>query len=105
MLKRIKGKSWQLIMKCFNLVTKNFMHCSSSKMKELFPSNYQLNTCLQGKISKQRQPLYFSMIIYNVAIHEVLTYLKDQDTVSTLHKHVLPFSFDYSLTEMSAGKL
>ena len=52
--------SWQLIMKCFNLVTKNFMHCSSSKMKELFPSNYQLNTCLQGNISKQRQPLYIS---------------------------------------------
>ena len=42
-------------------------------------------------------------MIYYVAIHEVLT--QDQDTVSTLHKHVLPLSFDYSLTEMSAGKL
>ena len=55
--------SWQLIMKCFNLVTNNFMHCSISKMKELFPSNYQLNTCLQGNTSKQQQPLYFSMIL------------------------------------------
>ena len=46
------------------LVAKNFMRCSSSKVKEPFPSNCQLNTCLQGNISKQQQPLYFSMILY-----------------------------------------
>ena len=57
------------------------MRCSSSKMKERFPSNYSLNTCLHDNLANRR---------HYVAIHEVLTFR--QDAVGALHKHVFPFS-------------
>ena len=40
--------SWSLSI----LHPKTFLHCSSSKMKVPFPSNYPLNTFLQGYVSK-----------------------------------------------------